>query len=225
MAALLIGIAAAPHTAHAVILNYGVDLHSNSLPTKGPFYSGDSNGRNVDPLDSRTISFDATSILTGYTINSATLFIDAEDIGSSDNMDVFVQNIQMADLFSNTPGGLSGCSSSEPVNSQSRIPCIGGGTAKSSDDDNSFYLLNLFQRNTLATDSTYVVEIVNNDTQKTIRIDGINIQVDATRLEALPIIPEPTSLLLFGVGGLLAGVGRRHRKNCILGSSIEHATV
>ena len=77
---------------------------------------------------------------------------------------------------------------------------------------------------TLATDPTYVVDITNNDAERSIRIDGINIQIDATRLEAAALIPEPTSMLLFGLGGLLAGATQRRRKNFMMGS-LEHGTV
>ena len=191
--------------------------------TQGPFYSGDDDGVELLPSTfphSFTFNVDATGVFSGYSISSAKLFIDAENVDPEDSGQVFVQGSLMSDpLFSNVPGGVGGCSSAEAVNSISRIPCVGGGTMLPlrDEDDNSFYLLSPAQANTLATDTTWTVEINNNypktsDPARRFRVDGINIQADVRLLAGDVVAPEPTSFLLFGLGGLLAGATRRRRQ-------------
>lgn len=226
---LLVGVVATPQAAHATILNYGANVDSEGFVSDlGNFYSGDDDGIELIPLGqglphSFVFMLDPASTFSGYTVNAATLFIDAENVEINDSSQVLVQGILMTDpLFSNVPGGVGGCSSAEAVNSISRIPCISGGTAKSplGDDDNSFYALSLAQIATLSTEHTWTVEIRNTsprttDTERRFRIDGINIQADVRLLSGGDVIvPEPASMFLFGLGGLIAsGTTRKRRKN------------
>ena len=220
--------------AHAVILNYGIDITDNNGSTiQGPFYAEDpvpGDGRFLTPGQSYTVVFDPTAVFAGYIINSATLFVDANFVESSGSLagksiadisDVLVQGGSVGALADNGDPSL--------------IPLIAGGVVLNNDfdTDSSFYTLSPAQAAQLASDATYTIVFKNNQTSsnlgflqggfilnplinagRTFRVEGLNLQADATLIEKPGQVhtPEPASMLLFGLGGLGFGfAGRRKR--------------
>jgi len=210
VAGVVFGLVMLQTPAHAVILNYGVDIFTNGSFSVLPFYDISDSGKTlkggitgVSAGQTYTLSLNTKSKFHGYKINSASLFIDAVAIGSDDNGQVRVQGALLGEL-------------ADTKHSVTRVPLIGGGTAhtpEASDVDNSFFALPDNLASQLATDSTYHISFHNADFNSkkagpnNFRVDGINLQVDATA------IPEPGSLLLFGLGslGAIGFLGRRKR--------------
>ena len=211
-AVVLLAVTATP--AHAVILNFGVDIANDGSFSLTPFYDRSDDGKflrggltksgKVTSVgDTYTLTLDFTSAFTDYRINSATLFVDAKDVGSDDNGEVWVQGTLLGELADTRP-------------SVSSIPLEAGGTTLTpdkKDEDNTFFALSPEQAGQLADDSSYTVSFHNADFntvsagRNNFRVDGINIQVDVTHN------PEPASFLLFGLGGLGAlGLTSRHRR-------------
>lgn len=202
-------LAAAPRVAHAAILNYGVDVLTDGSFTVTPFYHDSASGH-VIKGGTTGVKFGQTSAFTlntkavfkGYTINSASLFVDGVNIDSDDNAEVRLQGGLIGEL-KNTPHALT------------RVPVKTGGTQLSpvaSDTDNTFFTLSPALASQLATSSAYQVAFHNADfnprgrSTNDFRVDGFNFQVDAT-----PIIPEPGSLVIFGLGGLGLALAKRRR--------------
>jgi len=225
-ALFLVCLVSVPGPAHAVILNFGVDIFSdgtNSLPATS-FFGGDAdnvaNGRVLTPThvgqpgpSTYLLTLDAASVFGGYTINSASLFIDGFNVDTGDAMTVLVQGVSVGSLADNSGAG-------------TLVPVITGGTAATaltSDVDNTFYTLGSFiTLSDLATDSTFTIQINNTHTGNSVprqfRIDGINLQADATLIDdggngghPPPFVPEPSSMLLVGLGGLGAGLFRKRK--------------
>ena len=88
-AVVLLAVTATP--AHAVILNFGVDIANDGSFSLTPFYDRSDDGKflrggltksgKVTSVgDTYTLTLDFTSAFTDYRINSATLFVDAKDV-------------------------------------------------------------------------------------------------------------------------------------------------
>ena len=223
--AMLIGLVVVPQQAHAVILNFGVDILSNGLTVQSGFYAEDpvpGSGVTLAPGGSYTLVLNTAAIFGGYTINSATLFVDANLYEASGS----ILGVPLYDLSNVKAQGQSLGSLADTPN-PSLIPLVGGGTVANNDFDidNTFFSLTGSLKNDLATDSTYQVLFTNTQTTYTglgqtvvnaarsFRVEGINIQADATPIQEPDHChtPEPASLVLFGMGVLGAGFTRRKK--------------
>lgn len=179
--------------AYAEILDYGVNIYSSGY-TPVAFFDGDDTGRwlgggLVFPT-TLTLTLDTASVFSNYTINSASLFVDA--VGIAPGFWWIPANAGTVSVQGSNLGQLA-----NTAHVNTNVPLIGGGTAHTpyfGDVDNSFYDLGALgiNLNDLATDSTFTIAF--NRTSGIFRVDGINIQVDGTR------IPEPATLSLLGLG-------------------------
>ena len=209
--ALMIGLFAAPQPAHALLLNFGLDIttNANTLTVSSGFFdgaSGDANGCELKMGEMLTLHLNMTTLLSGYTIDSAVLFVDAFNIINT-NPAVFIEDQDLT-----TPVGTladNGPNSLIPV--LLGPPTTQVASAFSSETDNTFFTLTLAQRNQLATDNAYTIVFKNTSQTKEdkFKIDGINLQVTATPVH-IPL-PEPASMALLGFGMLgMIGRGKRH---------------
>lgn len=209
VAGAVVVLAAAPRVAHAAILNYGVDVLTDGSFTVTPFYADSDGGHvikggitGVKSGQTSTFTLDTKAAFKGYTINSASLFVDGVNIDSDDNAQVRLQGSLIGEL-KDVPHALT------------RVPVKAGGTKLSpvaSDTDNTFFALSPALASQLATSSAYKVAFHNADfnalgrSTNDFRLEGFNFQVDAT-----PIIPEPGSLVIFGLGSLGLAWAKRRR--------------
>ncbi len=184
----------AAQPAHAAILNFGVDILDNGSATVTPFYEHGAGGFGLTGTGATyTLAFlNGPAFFSGFTINSANLFIDASSVNPGDITSVTAQGFLLGNLSDTAIGA-------------SIMPLIGGGTALSThanDSDNSFFVFPPSTATQLGTDSVFKV-IFKNINGRFVKLEGVNLQVDVS-----PIVPEVSSLWLLSLGfGSFAGLG------------------
>ncbi len=189
----------ASQPANAAILNFGVDIFDNGSAALTPFYDHGHGGFGLTGTGATyTLTFvNVPTLLSGFTVNSANLFVDASSVNPGDITRVSAQGFLLGNLSDTAVG-------------TSPVVLIGGGTGispYSNDSDNSYFVLPPSAATQLGTESAFKI-VFKNINGRFVKLEGLNLQVDVS-----PIVPEVSSLWLLSLGlGSFGGLGVFSRK-------------
>ena len=183
----------------------------DSSATPVPFYDpansaiNDDAGTELKPLtiippglanNSYSIVFNSSAVFGLYNLISATLFVDAFDIGRGDTINVFVNGTLMGPLADVAPPA-------------TQVPLLAGGyTTMAGEDDNTIFDLS-GQLSNLRNLTNFTIGFTRASGSAV--LDGVNIQAEYLPSQATP---EPAAFLLLGTGLATLGYlgGRRKVK-------------